>query len=163
MIAFRPATAEDRHFIVSSWTQSYKTAFTAGFIQEEDWYTVMDPQITKALDRPDVRTIVAHDPNATDHIADLAGFITADTNETPALVYYCYVKAAYRRAGHGRLWQGPGLARQLFAAIGVDPSRPFGYVCSTQMVRTLERKIPMARWQPLWGRYSKATRKTRRA
>lgn len=157
-IAFRPAELADQHFIVSTWTQSYRTAFTAGMIQEEDWYRVMDEQVAKALARPDVRTIVACNPDATGHVADLHGFITADTEERPPLVYYVYVKEAYRR-GSGRLWDGPGLARGLFAAIGVDPSRPFHYVCSTPMVRTLARKIPLAKWQALYGRFPKHERR----
>jgi len=152
VIEFRDATAADRHFVVSSWTQSYRTAFTAGFIQEEDWYRVMDEQVAKAMARPDVRTVVAAEGGG------LYGFITADVEERPALVYYVYVKAAYRRGGHGRLWDR-GLARQLFAAVGVDPALPFHYVCSTPMVRTLERKIPMAAWRPLFGRFDKHKRK----
>lgn len=159
MIACRPMAAEDRHFVVSSWTQSYRTANTAGLIQDEDWYPIMDAQIGKVLDRPDVRTIVAAHPGSTDHVADLLGFLTVDTEERPALVYYVFVKLPYRRAGNGRLWSGPGVARQLFAAAGVDPSYPFFYVCSTPMARTLERKIPLARWRPLYGRFPKHERR----
>ena len=161
MIVYRPADAIDRHFIVSAWSQSYRTAFTAGMIQDEDWYSVMDAQIDKALSRPDVRAVVACTPDA-ERVADLLGFVVADTIEVPALVYYCYVKEHYRRGGNGRLWPGPGIARGLFAAIGVDPRMPFNYVCSTPMTRRLERSIPMARWQPLLGRFPKETRRSRR-
>lgn len=157
MIEFREATSDsDRFFVVSMWTQSYRTAFTAGMIQDEDWYPIMDAQVAKAMARPDVRTIVAADGDG------LYGFITADTEERPPLVYYVYVKESYRRGGHGRLWSGAGLARQLFAAIGVDPSRPFHYVCSTPWVPKLERKIPMASWKALWGRFPKHKRKAGR-
>lgn len=162
MIAFRPMAAADRHLVISAWTQSYRTAHTAGMIQDADWYRVMDEQVDKALGRPDVRTVVAYDPDETDHIADVHGFITADTLEKPPLVYYCYVKQAYRRAGNGRLWSGPGLARQLFAAVGIDPNMPFHYVCSTPMVRKLDRKIPLAKWTPLYGRFPKSERRDRR-
>jgi hypothetical protein len=155
-VVFREMTPADRHFVVSSWAQSFRAADTAGFIQVEDWYPVMDAQVSKALDRPDVRTIVACNARSPDQ---LHGFITADTEERPPLVYYVFVKEAYRRGGNGRLWKGPGLARQLFAAIGVDPSGPFNFVCSTPWERTLKRKIPLARWRPLWGRFPKAERK----
>lgn len=148
----------DRHFVISSWTQSYKAEPTAGFIQAEDWYRVMDEQIAKALARPDVQTVVAYNPRATDHVADLYGFITADLEEQPPLVYYVFVKKPYQRGGHGRLWK-VGMARQLFAAIGIDPTRRFNYVCSTAASRALERKIPMAAWRPLWGRYPKHERR----
>lgn len=144
MIFYRPATASDRHFIVSAWTQSYRTAFTAGMISDGNWYEVMDREVGIALDRPDVRTLVA----STD--AGLLGFVTADTEERPPLVYFVYCKAPYRRMG---------IARGLLHAIGIDPSQQFFYVCSTPMVRTLARKIPLARWQPLYGRFPKAERK----
>lgn len=36
---------------------------------------------------------------------------------------------------------------------------PFNYVCSTPMVRTLARKIPLAKWQPLYGRFPKNERR----
>jgi hypothetical protein len=153
----------DRFFVVSAWTQSYRTAFTSGIIQAEDWYAIMDAQVAKAMARPDVRTVLACMPGATDRVADILGFITADVEEQPALVYYVYVKDAYRRGGHGRLWAGPGVARQLFAAIGVDPARRFNYVCSTPVVRELNdvRKLPMAKWQPLLGRFPKSERRSR--
>jgi len=159
LIAFRPMEERDRHFVVSSWTQSFKASPMAGFIQAEDFYRIMDLQIEKALQRPDVRTIVAYNPNDTDHIADLHGFITADTEERPPLVYYVFVKAAYRRGGRGRLWEGPGLARRLFVAIGVDANKPFNYVCTTPTVRALQHKLPLAAWKPLWGRFPKHERR----
>jgi GNAT superfamily N-acetyltransferase len=150
-IAFRAAVGEQERFlIVSAWTQNYKHAKTRGFIQAEDWYRVMDEQVDKALKRPDVRTIVAYNVEATDHVADVHGFITADTEERPPLVYYVFVKENYRREG---------IARGLFAAMGIDPTKPFNYVCSTPFVRRLERKIPLAKWEPDFGTYPKAERK----
>jgi hypothetical protein len=93
--------------------------------------------------------------------ADLLGFIVVDTVEKPALVYYVFAKEHYRRGGGGRIWRGPGLGRQLFAAAGVDPGQPFNFVCSTPICRMLERKIPMARWRPLLGRFPKSERRRR--
>lgn len=160
-IVYRPAAPDELHrFVVASWSASYKLAFTAGFIQDEDYFEIMDAQVAKGVARPDVRTIVASDPDAEPGV-DLLGFLTADTTESPTLVYYCYVKPHYRRA-RGRLWTGPGLARQLFAAMGIDPAGPFSYVCSTPMCRTLAQKIPLAKWQPLLGRFPKSERRDRR-
>lgn len=156
MISFRPAIEADEHFIVSSWTQSYRDSYTAGFIQVEDWYAIMDAQVAKAMKRPDVRSIVACSSDDPDQ---LLGFITADTEEKPPLVYYVYVKKPFRKGGRGRLWNGPGCARGLFAAIGIDPAKPFYYVCETAVVPILERKIPMAKHMPLYGRFPKHERK----
>jgi len=168
-IVYRPAElgthdepGPDRRFVVDAWVSTYRDAFTAGMIQVEDWYAIMIPQIAKVLTKPDVRTVVATVAGATDRIADLTGFIVADTDEDPPLVYYVFAKEHYRRGGRGRLWGGPGIARGLFEAIGVDPARPFNYVCSTPMCRTLERKIPLARWRPLHGRFPKSERRNRR-
>lgn len=149
MIAHRPADVGDHRFIVSSWVTSYRDADTSGFIQVEDWHALMYPQIEKALARPDVVATVAYETSDPDRGADLYGFIVADVTERPALVYYLYVKQAYRRSG---------IARGLFEAIGVDPARPFHYVCSTPMASLLQRKIPMSRWMPRLGKFPKSER-----
>ncbi|HZJ68274.1 MAG TPA: hypothetical protein VFD36_32455 [Kofleriaceae bacterium] len=164
IVAFRPADLDqpaERHLIVDAWCGSYRDAFTAGLIQVEDWYAIMIPQLSKVLDKPDVRTMVAVSSGATDRVADVLGFMVADTAEAPPLVYYVFTKEHYRRAGRGRVWGGPGIARGLFNAMGIDPGQPFNYVCSTPLVRTLERKIPMARWRPLLGRFPKHERRHR--
>jgi hypothetical protein len=168
-IAYRPAErgtpdarTDEHNFIVDAWVSSYRDAYTAGIIQVEDWYSTMIPTVEKILEKPDVRAVVAVVRGVTDHVADVAGFVVADTQEAPSLVYYVFVKEHYRRAGRGRLWGGPGIARGLFSAIGVDPAQPFNYVCSTPMVRTLKRKILLARWQPLLGRFPKHERRHRR-
>jgi GNAT superfamily N-acetyltransferase len=151
-IAFRTAGAGDRRFIVDAWAGSYRDADSAGFIQVEDWYPVMIPQLSKALDRPDVATTIAYETANPDPSTNAYGFIVADVVERPAVVYYVYVKEAYRRSG---------LARRLFEAIGVEPSLPFFYVCSTPMAASLKRKVPMARWKPLVGRFPKHERRPR--
>lgn len=168
-VVYRPAElgtheapGPDRLFVVDAWVATYRDAYTAGLIQVEDWYEVMLPQVGKALARPDVRTVVAAADGAEPGIADLLGFVTADTAEYLPLVYYVFVKEHYRRAGRGRLWGGPGIARGLFAAIGVDPVKPFNYVCSTPTCRILQRKIPLARWQPQLGRFPKHERRSHR-
>jgi hypothetical protein len=166
-VTYRLAELVDHRFVVDAWCGSYRDAYTAGLIQVDDWYAIMIPQLEKVLARPDVRVVVASLPGAADGVADLLGFIVADTVEQPALIYYVFTKEHYRCAGGGegqgrrKLWDGPGVARGLFAAIGVDPARPFNYVCSTPSCRILARKIPMARWKPLLGRFPKSERRRR--
>ncbi len=158
-IAYRAMEPGDHNFVVDAWVSTYLAAKTRGVLQIEDWYPVMIPTVEKIITKADVRTVVAVMPGA-DRVANLVGFATADTDDTPALVYYVYVKEHYRRGS--RLWKGPGVGRGLFAALGVDPSQPFNYVCSTPMCRILERKIPMARWTPDLGCYPKSERRNRR-
>jgi GNAT superfamily N-acetyltransferase len=145
-IAFRPAELADRRFIVLNWLSSYRTAHTAGLIAMEDWHDVMWPQVEKLLDRPTSTTFVAYDPDESDRLVDLHGFIAADITPGPPLVLYVYVKDAYRRAG---------IARGLFEAIGVDPRRPFLYACKTPIVAELaeQRKIPCAKFDNNAARY----------
>jgi GNAT superfamily N-acetyltransferase len=145
-IAYRTADEFDQRLVVSAWVRSYRDADTAGFVQVDDWPAVMSDQVRKALARPDVVATVAYETEDTERLADLYGFIVADVVETPPLVYYVFTKQAYRRLG---------IARGLFAAIGVDPARAFNYVCSTPAVSQLRRKIPMARWTPRLGRHPK--------
>lgn len=160
-IAYRPMEASDRNFVVDSWVSSYLAAKSRGCIQIEDWYPIMIPTVEKILGKPDVRTMVAVMPG-TDRIANLLGFITADIDDNPALVYYVYVKEHYRRAKRLPGWTGPGIGRGLFEALGIEPARPFNYVCSTAMCRIMERKIPMSRHQPDLGTYPKSERRNRR-
>ncbi len=141
-IAYRPAEPADRRFIVSTWAMSYQEADSAGMIAIEDWHKVMRPQINKVIDRPDARTIVAYETTDDGHEANLYGFITGEPDAKWPLVVYVYVKHAYRRAG---------VARGLFAALGVDPTRPFEYACRTRAVAEIyeARKIPCAQWDPM--------------
>jgi hypothetical protein len=162
VIAFRDMLPADHHFVVSSWTQSFKHSRSAGFLQSSSWYRVMDAEVALALARPDVRTLVAYDPEADPSAkADLLGFITFDPVDAPPLVYYVYVKECYRRGGGGRIWEGPGVARRLFAAAGIDPAARFFYACETKTACHLRRKIPLARFEPDRGRYPKHERRSR--
>ena len=146
MIAIRPAAEHDEKFVIASWLSSWRAADAAGLIQDEDWFPVMWPQIKKALSRPDVQTLVAYETDEADHVADLYGFITADTAAATPLLYYCYTKLAYRRMG---------VARRLFAAVGLDAHRRFEYVCKAPQPAELVAKAPFARWNPAAGRRPK--------
>lgn len=141
MIAFRPANRSDRNFVVSTWSTSFRRSMFAGFVSMNTWSEVMHDQIDEAMGRPHVRTLVAcaaADPTV------LYGFIMATPSMTPPLVYYTYVKEPYRRRG---------IARSLFTAVGVNPSKAFDYVCRTPWTDTLSDKAPFASWNPLAGRY----------
>lgn len=146
MIAIRPAAAHDERFVIASWLSSWRDANAAGLIQHEDWFDVMWPQLQKALARPDVQTLVAYETDEADHVADLYGFITADVAASTPLLYYCYTKQAYRRMG---------VARRLFAAVGLDPRSRFEFVCKAPVPGELLTKAPLARWNPAAGRRPK--------
>lgn len=149
MISHRLATADDRRFVVSAWSSSFKGSDTAGMIFSDDWARIMHEQIGRLLDRPGVRTHVAVD---SDDRAFIYGFITADPahprpeNAPIPVVFYLYVKEPYRRSG---------CARGLFRAAGIDPSGPFLYACKTSIVTILQPKIPLARWDPRVARLPK--------
>lgn len=158
-IAYRPAEPRDRDWIITNWEQSYQDSNTAGIIRMETWSALMKRECAGYLDRAYATTIVAYNPDATPGLADLHGFISGEPDEKPAMVYYVYVEQSMRRFG---------IARGLFGALGVDPSKMFTYLCSTPILapsRELIRKVPLAKWVPVrsgpdyGARYSREARR----
>jgi hypothetical protein len=135
---YRAAKDADRIFIDYGWLDSYRWAHAAGMIHMDDWRDVMLPQIARVRSRPNTITMIAEEPDA------LAGFIVAEPKNEPPLVFYCYVKEAYRKSG---------IARGLFKAAGVDPNEHFVYACKTAVVSELTRKMPRARFDPYAARF----------
>jgi hypothetical protein len=144
-VAFRSAELDDAPFIVSSWSRAFKGSNSAGMIADEDWATVMHPQIQKVLARPGARAIVAYEKTDPTFIY---GFVAGDTDERVPVVFFAYVKEPYRRTG---------VARGLFAALGVDPLTRFRYVCWTPVVAELLQtgKFPRTKHDPHFARYPK--------
>lgn len=147
MIAFRPALPRDRDFIVSAWSASLRKSDYAGMIANEHWADIMRPQIERVLDSRGMQVTVACETGATPGVADLYGFIAADLSRMVPVVGYVFVKQAYRRSG---------IARRLFAAVGIDPKLPFDFICRTAIVEKLERHIPHATFRPVLGREDRA-------
>lgn len=142
-----PAMCDPR-FVRSTWSSSFKNADSAGIIWHEDWAAIMHAQIGRILARPDARTIIAYENTAP---TMKYGFISGDVEDPlRPIVFYVYVKEPYRNGG---------FARGLFAALGVDPEKPFEYACRTAMVSKLARKIPSARWNPRVVRYPEGQRR----
>lgn len=150
MIAHRPATSADIHFIVKSWLTSFRDSDTAGFVKVRNWHRVMYPELAETLQEPDVTSTIAYETENPDHGSNAYGFIVADVVQDPPLIFYVYTKSPYRRSG---------IARGLFQAIGVNPEGRFNFVCHTPVATELERKIPMARWTPRLGRFPKSERR----
>ncbi len=148
MTIYHPAMPQDRSFVVSAWSSSLRLSDRAGMIHMDDWATVMHVQIDKVLDRPSAVTITACDQES----MVIQGFVCADVASAvlPPIVFYIYVKEPYRRKG---------IARGLFAAIGVDPLQPFDYACRTALVGLLRDKIPGARHDHLRARFPEGARR----
>lgn len=149
-LAFRASAAggtEDRRFIVSTWSSSYKKSHSAGVIHADDWADIMRPQFERHLNRLDARAVIAYDKDDPEFFY---GWIAGDTSESTPVVFYVYVKEAYRRSG---------IARALFKSFGVDPMQYFVYVCGTPDAIQLQRKIPRARFNPNEVRYPKESRR----
>jgi GNAT superfamily N-acetyltransferase len=146
-LAFREATDADRRFIVDSWVSSYQHAHQAGMIAVEDWFGVMIPQVERLLGRRDVRTVVAFE-DSVGPAADIYGYCCADAKRRIPVVFYVFIKEAYRGAGY---------ARALLVASDIHPRRSFHYACKTEVVTHLveSRKIPFAKFRPELGRYAK--------
>jgi len=153
-LAIRPMTESDRVLVVSGWSSSLRMSIYGGFISMKRWASVMHPEINATIDHPAVSTLVAEEAGETDHLGRpfLYGFI-AWSSQLIAVpyVFYVYVKKPYRLGRTKGLVQGH--AAQLFAAAGIDPLKPFSYACRTGVVAQLARKIPLAQFAPLPGRY----------
>lgn len=148
-LAFRPAGALDRAFVLDSWLDSFRTAHAAGLIAMDDWRDVMGPQLAKMLRRPGVAVVVAYRPGEEDSRADLYGWAAVELRGAePPLVLYVYVKHAYRRLGIGR---------RLLEHAGVDLAREWHYAAKTGVVTRLASKIPRAKWTPLAARHPSPT------
>jgi hypothetical protein len=146
-LAFRPAGGrgtEDRQFIVSTWSSSWKKSHSAGIIHTDRWAGVMHPEFNAVLDLPDSRALIACEEKDPDFFY---GWIAGDTSENTPVIFYVYVKESYRLAG---------IARSLFGALGVDPAKYFVYVCGAPIAKTL---VPHARFNPNEVRYPKESRR----
>lgn len=153
MIAHRAATSADHAFICDNWIRSYRNSDTAGVIPMARWREIMWPIVEAVMLRPGAVTLVACDPQ---HQDDLYGFICADPNASPPVVFYTYTKQAYR---NGKTIGLPlGIARGLFRAVGVDPEARFVYAFKTSIVAELARKLPLAKWDAMVARFPKETR-----
>lgn len=119
-----------------------------------DWHEFMTRTIGGILARPHVRVLVAADADATDHVADLFGWLVWMAREgQPPLVFYAYVKHAFRF--DPRTSTGPRIASRLFRHAGIDPKERFDFACQTHIVGSLKAagKIRNAEWRPLAGRF----------
>lgn len=161
MTLYRPADlspgSDERRFVISSWSSSYKASHFAGLITAEDWADIMHVQLGKIIDRPTTRTLVAV---SADRHPFLYGFIAGDTSGRQPIIHFVYVKDAFRSERVGDRREGPRYARGLCAALGVDPAGPFLYTCRTPVVSQLvhpasgQSKIPRATFCPAAARYT---------
>jgi hypothetical protein len=162
-LAFRPAEPDERRClcpgrpedsracspIVSLWSSTYKQSHYRGLIWHEDYAATMHASITKIIDRQARAVIVAFEK---DDPTFLYGFIVGDTTGNVPVIDYVCVKEPYRRNG---------VARALFAELGVTPSERFVYSCKTRIVTQLASKIPAARYDNIQAVYPKDERRRR--
>lgn len=125
---------DDRQFIVSAWSSSQKYTRDIPMIPDALWAKTWHPIVKATLDRPTVVTVIAHGEA-------LHGFICAEAN----YVIYVYVAQPFRRCG---------IARELFASVGIDPSSRFGYACRTKASWQCRSKIPLAHYDPFRIRFT---------
>ncbi len=146
IFTYRPATHDDRRFIVSGWSASYRmsrdcTTPMAIYAKQKH------EEVNVHLDRTGVQTIVAEG-------SVLAGFVTFERDArlfddrgwaNADYVFYVYVASFFRKRG---------VARDLFRAAGIDPASRFHYACRTHGSWELRSKIPLAHYSPMYARYS---------
>lgn len=145
----RPEDSPKCSPIVSLWSASYKQSHYAGLLWHEDYAAIMHAQITKVLERQARTAIVAVDAADREYIY---GFIVGDTIGSTPVVDYVFVKEGHRKEG---------IARALFAELGVSPMQRFVYSCKTSIVARLATKIPSAKYDKRQACYPKKERRRR--
>lgn len=161
---------DDRSFIVGSWVSSFK--HRPPLVSIGEWHGVMSLAVTRFVDRPEVKVIVAADADAEPGVGDLLGWMAYEHNAVDRvpvekggrqqweyrrappderdrsmepLIWYAYTKAPFRKLG---------IARRLFRHAGIDPAGRFHYAFETYIVGQLmaARKLPRATLRPGLGR-----------
>lgn len=143
MLAFRPPRdLDDRKLICDSWARCYRLSEAAGFVDMAAWMSVAVEQAKRYIARPYVTALIAYEDEAWAEAADIYGCIVADTTDPVPDLYHLYVKDEYRRRG---------FARALFAAAGIDPARPFRFLCETRSSKAIAAagKMPKATFDPV--------------
>jgi GNAT superfamily N-acetyltransferase len=160
-LAYRPAVAADRAFIVDSWVESFRHAHAAGQIPMPHYQDVYRAAANWFLDQPGCEATVAdmggmlagwvavqHDARLMEHVRKrVDGELKWVDELAPAgcpLVLYVYTKDAFRRHG---------IARGLFAAARIDLTGRFLYAAKNATSDRLRHLAPMARWEPLAARF----------
>jgi hypothetical protein len=139
-----------RNFVLGAWSSSQRHCRDAGMITSRNYAKVMHAEISAICARPECRVHVATgDPgNGSVYLGFIAG------EPTEHVVYYCFVKDIYRRRG---------VARALFAELGVDPRSRFAYPSQTRTAKMLQVKFPLAVHDQAVARYPKEERHRRYA
>lgn len=165
-----PRGEGDLSMVVKTWADNFKRADAAGILPsrggpapaEYSYDNVMSRTLWMAFRRPGLTVWLAVLPDEEPPL-DVAGFMVSEIGPNvgrrigdrvvvhfaeKALVHYVYVKNDYRRHG---------IARGLFAAAGIDPTRPFLYSCRTSMVAKLAGlgHLRHAEWNPAPIRHAK--------
>jgi hypothetical protein len=175
----RKAQPEDLRFVLKTWLDSYRASHTSGLLSltphlepcihcngytDYGYHAVMAKVIRRILERPNVEVLVAANPRAQPP-NDLHGYVIVERgalvpyykppryelelrkSDAP-LVHYVLVKKIYRDFK---------LARALFAAAGVDPTKRFLFTCTTPISESIRKahKIPGGEWSPLCARFTK--------
>jgi GNAT superfamily N-acetyltransferase len=146
----RESPPDDRSFIVETWITSCRNR--PSIVSVGDWHGVMSLAINRIL-ASGAKVIVAADADADPGVADLLGWLAYEPNAVDRaydertrgfdyrrvpladrdrsmdpLVWYCFVKAPYRKHG---------VARRLFAHARIDPRGRFHYIVETSVVAEL--------------------------
>lgn len=151
-------TADDRQFVISGWSSSFRKSDHAGMISMATWADVMHREIGAVLDRADTIALVAEEVGELDERGRPFLYGSLVYRRDPVrirlrqaspldprwlvlpYVFYAFTKIRYRERG---------VARRLFAAASINYRAPFAYACRTEVCGA----FPTGRSKPLVARY----------
>jgi len=147
-VHIRPATDDDRAFVLSNWSSSYRSSQDVSYVPMRRYAAMYRPVFEEHFDA--ARVLVAHG-----ELGVLMGFIVYDPSSygvrrngvvvnVDGYVLYVCVGEDFRRRG---------IAKKLFAAAGIPPTSRFAYAARTRWSWLLRHKIPAAVYDTYRARY----------
>lgn len=148
MIFVRPAVDDDRAYVLSNWSSSYRSTQDLSYVPMASYASIFRPIYERLYDQANV--MVAHG-----ELGVLMGFIAYDPRRygirrngtvinVDGYVLYVYVGEDFRKRG---------IARKLFAAAGMPTTSRFAYAARTRWSWLLREKIPSAVYDTYRARY----------
>ena len=129
-IKIRPAKAEDLNFILNSWLKRYRDAIRARFVTDGVYYAYQHEAITKILQQPGLKAVVACNPDDEDQIY---GYLIAEDHHIVPdlrLLHWLYVKGPLRRFG---------IAKALLESVNDNSRKNVHYTHKTKLVEFLDK------------------------
>lgn len=151
-IKIRPAVGTDVPFVADSWLESFRMSHAAGPVPMDLYWPLYREIIARALQRPNMRCLIACNP---EDESQIYGYLCHEVSDTGVpVIFYCFTKQVFRRVG---------VQRALFEAAGIKANERLLYCFKTPMGGKVAQKLRGATWDPLYPRFLRPKKETHEA